>query len=59
MRLSAHSGVAGGLPAFGGTHILPCMLRFFAPPRLAENLYLIDRSEVPPSGGALNPDPHF
>ena len=26
--------------------------------RLAENLYLIDRSEVPPSGGALNPDSH-
>jgi len=28
-------------------------------PEFAENLYLIDRSEVPPSGGALNPDPQF
>jgi hypothetical protein len=27
-------------------------------PAFAENLYLINRSEVPPSGGALNPDPH-
>ncbi len=25
-------------------------------PAFAENLYLINRSEVPPSGGALNPD---
>ncbi len=25
----------------------------------AENLYLINRSEAPPSGGALNPDPLF
>jgi hypothetical protein len=28
-------------------------------PAFAENLYLINRSEVPPSGGALNPDPLF
>ncbi len=31
----------------------------FRRPAFAENLYLINRSEVPPSGGALNPDPHF
>jgi hypothetical protein len=37
MRLSPHGGVAGRLPAFGGTHILPCMLRFLAAPRLALN----------------------
>jgi hypothetical protein len=28
-------------------------------PAFAENLYLINRSEVPPSGGALNPNPIF
>ncbi len=28
-------------------------------PAFAENLHLRDRYEVPPSGGALNPDPHF
>ncbi len=28
-------------------------------PAFAENLYLINRSEVPPSGGALNPNPPF
>jgi hypothetical protein len=28
-------------------------------PVFAENLYLINRSEVPPSGGALNPNPPF
>lgn len=27
-RLRAHGGVAEQLPAFGGTHILLCMLRF-------------------------------
>jgi hypothetical protein len=70
MRLRSHGGVAGRLPAFGGTHILPCMLRFFACPAIAfqatadrpafaENLYLINRPEVPPSGGALNPDSPF
>jgi hypothetical protein len=37
-------------PASGGTARRPAF---------AENLYLINRSEVPPSGGALNPDPHF
>jgi hypothetical protein len=31
----AAGGIAGRLPAFGGTHILPCMLRFFADLRLA------------------------
>jgi hypothetical protein len=31
----------------------------FRRPAFAENLYLIDRSEVPLSGGALNPDPLF
>jgi len=50
-------------------HILPCMLRFFACPAIAlatadrppfaENLYPINRSEVPPSGGALKPNSHF
>jgi hypothetical protein len=44
----------------------PCMLRFLACPAIAfqatvdlpafaENLHLINRSEVPPSGGALEP----
>jgi len=28
-------------------------------PAFAENLHLRDRYEVPPSGGALNPDSHF
>ena len=28
-------------------------------PAFAENLHVRDRCEVPPSGGALNPDPHF
>jgi hypothetical protein len=32
---------------------------FFRHPPFAENLYLINRSEVPPSGGALNPDSPF
>ncbi len=31
----------------------------FRLPAFAENLYLINRSEVPPSGGALNPNPPF
>jgi hypothetical protein len=31
----------------------------FRRPAFAENLYLINRSEVPPSGGALNPNSHF
>ena len=50
MRLSPHGGVAGRLPAFGG---------IAGHPAFAENLYLINRSEVPPSGGALNPDSPF
>jgi len=28
-------------------------------PAFAENLCLMNRSEVPPSGGTLNPDSHF
>jgi hypothetical protein len=31
----------------------------FRRPAFAENLHLRDRYEVPPSGGALNPDPQF
>ena len=31
----------------------------FRRPALAENLNLADMCEVPPSGEALNPDPHF
>jgi hypothetical protein len=37
-RLSAHGCVAARLPAIGGTHILTCMLRFFAEPRLLNSL---------------------
>ena len=53
MRLRPHGGVAGRLkmliPPRGGTARRPTF---------AENLHLRDRYEVPPSGGALNPDPH-
>jgi hypothetical protein len=59
-----------GFPPLAGLTYCPCMLRFFACPAIAfqatadrpafaENLYLINRSEVLPSGGALEPDPEF
>jgi hypothetical protein len=52
-RLSLHGGVAYRLKISsrpGGTARRPAF---------AENLYPMNKSEVPPSGGALNPDPHF
>jgi hypothetical protein len=52
MRPSPHGGVAGPLKMLirhGGTACHPVF---------AEYLHLRDRFEVPPSGGALNPNSH-